>query len=255
MFRFKTRGDHAITGGWRSRRVEQNRGRGSTRGAGEGRPRERRVQSEWRCKVGRGEKGSRGPDASTVYCREAMNGIDAWMFVFEGKAAEGAKGGYRQCLTRAGPARRGDDVSVEDEDLDLFLRVCTGCRSRQDLLDRHGILFCYVAQQDRDNDDISFGRTTGSGTNRTLRTTCLVTPRDSRVHSFAVLSWSFRFLRYRCAMSGIKGSCGFGSARSEATERRTLTMERAGDHWFLSCTDGTIMPLSERPYPGGGGGF
>lgn len=36
-------------------------------------------------------------------------------------------------------------------------------------------------------------------------------------------------------MSGIKGSCGFGSARRDATERRTLMIERAGDHWFLSC--------------------
>lgn len=57
---------------------------------------------------------------------------------------------------------------------------------------------------------------------------------DVRVHSFAVLSCSFLFLRYRWAMSGISGSCGFGSASSDATESRTLMIERAGDHWFLS---------------------
>ena len=41
-------------------------------------------------------------------------------------------------------------------------------------------------------------------------------------------------------MSGIKGSCGFGSARRDATERRTLMIERAGDHWFLSCAFGWL---------------
>ena len=36
--------------------------------------------------------------------------------------------------------------------------------------------------------------------------------RDAPVHSLAVLSCSFLFLLYFCAISGTSGSAGFGSA-------------------------------------------
>lgn len=50
------------------------------------------------------------------------------------------------------------------------------------------------------------------------------------VHSFAcLLYFSLSFL-YMCAMSGTKGSSGFGSQSNEHMDNKTLDTVRAGDH-------------------------
>ena len=47
------------------------------------------------------------------------------------------------------------------------------------------------------------------------------------------------------AISGTKGSAGFGSQRRELIERRTFEMVRAGDHWSFRMSR-QIAPVCEE---------
>ena len=51
-----------------------------------------------------------------------------------------------------------------------------------------------------------------------------------RVHSPAVFSYCFLFVLYNLAISGTKGSSGFGSVSKEQTDNNTLDIVNAGDH-------------------------
>lgn len=51
-----------------------------------------------------------------------------------------------------------------------------------------------------------------------------------RVHSFASSLYRLRSVLYTCAISGTKGSSGFGSVSREQMLRSTLLIVNAGDH-------------------------
>lgn len=57
---------------------------------------------------------------------------------------------------------------------------------------------------------------------RISRSVTVGTVTHSLTHSRAVSSCRFRFFLYSCAMLGTSGSAGFGSVRSEESERITL---------------------------------
>ena len=53
------------------------------------------------------------------------------------------------------------------------------------------------------------------------------------VHSLAVASYFALSVLKIWAISGTKGSSGFGSVRRELIDKRTLEIVRAGDHYSL----------------------
>merc|ERR1712193_85767 len=56
------------------------------------------------------------------------------------------------------------------------------------------------------------------------------------VHSRANFVYFSRSVLYTRAISGTRGSSGFGSVRREQIERRTLLIARAGDHCDLNMS-------------------
>jgi len=62
------------------------------------------------------------------------------------------------------------------------------------------------------------------------------------VHSLAWSLYFFLSVLYRRAISGTRGSSGFGSVSSEQMDRRTFEMVRAGDHWLLRMSR-QMLPL------------
>jgi len=62
------------------------------------------------------------------------------------------------------------------------------------------------------------------------------------VHSLAVASYLARSVLYTCAISGTRGSSGFGSVSIEQMERRTFDMVSAGLHWSRKMSK-HMLPL------------
>ncbi len=62
------------------------------------------------------------------------------------------------------------------------------------------------------------------------------------VQSRAVASCCVTLVFSNCAISGTSGSLGFGSVRREHTDKRTLEIVSAGDHWSFRMSK-QIPPL------------